>query len=174
MRKKSKLENIFLYLSVISGALWAGAYLLRLFIFYWLFEPEDFVLKSYINESTVSAVVYTLLPALTTTFVLYIIFILSFIIFLLSTNLKLKDNGWLFISLLIIVITLPFEAYLMIIDYDIIQMVLSNRYDGFGIIHLVVDRFRIFGNFSLIELFSYFSIFYFILFKPFTKIKNEA
>lgn len=174
MRKNFKLENIFLYLSVLSGALWMGAYILRIFLSYWLFEPEDFVLKSYLTESTVSAVVYTLLPAVTSSFVLFIIFILSFLIFLVSTKLRFKENGWLFISLLIIVITLPFEVYLMTIDYDIIQKLLSNNFDGFEIIQLVVKRFKTLGNFSIVELFSYFSIIYFIIFKPFTKKINEA
>lgn len=173
MSKNSKVAKTFSYLAVLTGSLWSGAYLMRLFLFYWLFEPEDFILKSYINSDNISSLVYTLLPAITTTMVLYSTFIVFFVLFLVTTNLKFKENGWLFISTVVILITLPFEMYLISIDYNITEILLSSSYSPEIVINLIRKRFQVLGNFSLVELFSYFSLFYFILFQPFTKARNE-
>lgn len=174
MTNNTKVAKSFLFIAILSGSLWTGAYLMRLFLFYWLFEPEDFILKSYINNENMGAIVYSLLPAVTTTMILYVLFITSFILFILITKQKFKENGWLFISTIIILITLPFEAYLMTIDIKLTELLLSGTYSSETIIALIRERFTVFGNFSLVELFSYFSLFYLMLFQPFTKVVNET
>ena len=164
MRNNSKVTKIFLFLAVLTGSLWTGAYLLRLFIFYWLFEPEDFILKSYLTNENTNGILYTLLPAITTTMLLYAAFIITFIIFILTTKLKFKENGWIFISTIVVLLTLPFEGYLMTIDYKLIELLWSGSYSSETVITLIRERFIVFGNFSL---------FYFIIFQPFTKAVNE-
>ncbi|QQS37941.1 MAG: hypothetical protein IPM56_08385 [Ignavibacteriales bacterium] len=173
MRKSSKVSNIFLFIASLSGALWTGSYLLRTFISYWFFEPEDFVLKAFITTENMAGITYSLTPVVSTTLILYLVFITTFILYIITTDLKLKLNGWLFISLLIVLVTLPFEAYLMTIDYKMISFLTSATYDPEMIIDLIRKRFNVLGNFPIVILFCYFSLFYFIIFRPFTKKINE-
>lgn len=173
MKKINRLSKIFLYLSLLSGILWMGSYLTRLFISYRLFEAEGLALKSNITPESLEGILFTLLPAVTATFILYIIFIASFVLFLIASKISLKKNGWLFITALIIFVTLPFEVYLMwAIDWDLISILNSGAINANAAVALIKERITVLSSFPLIELFSYFAIVYFILFQPLTSAEK--
>ena len=151
----NKTSKIFAFLALITCSLWIGAYLSRLFITYQLFVAEDLSLKSYITSANLNGILTTLLPSVTSTFVLYICFIISFALFLVASKIKLRNNGWLFIITFIILITLPFEIYLMTLDYSIISQLNSGLYNSSDIINLFVRRIKVLGSFPLIEIFCY-------------------
>ena len=173
MNTLNKTSKIFAFIAVITCSLWIGAYLSRLFLSYQLFEAQDLSLKSYINSANLTGILTTLLPSVTTTFVLYICFIFSFVLFIIVSPIKFRDNGWLFIIAVIVLITLPFEVYLMTIDYTIIFQLNYGTYNTSDIIGLFVRRIKVLGSFPLIEIFCYLSFYYFLLFRPLTKNKNE-
>ena len=165
MKNLTKLSKTFLFITILSGALWMGSYLLRLFIVNWLFE-ENFISKAYINEQNLPGILTSLTPALVTPLILYIVFVLSFILFLATSKISLKQKGWLFIITILVFITFPFEIYLISIDYKILSFLLSENFNSSEVIKLVVDRFKIFGGFPLIELFCYSAIIFLVLFRP--------
>jgi len=169
MNNLNRVSKILLFVTCLSGALWLGSYMTRLFVMYRLFEDTDFILKPYYNTANLSEVLLTLLPAFTSTFILYIIFFLFFILFLVSSKIKLKLNGWLFIITILILVTAPFEVYLMTIDWDIISRLRSESFNPNDIIGLIKDRFKIFSSFPVIEIFCYFAIVFLLIFKPLTK-----
>jgi hypothetical protein len=173
MNTLNKTSKIFAFLAVITCSLWIGAYLSRLFLSYQLFEAQDLTLKSYITSANLTGILTTMLPPITTTFVLYICFIISFALFITVSHIKLRNNGWLFIIAVIILITLPFEIYLMTIDYSIIIQLNHGIYNTSDIVDLFVKRIKVLGSFPLIEIFCYLSFYYFLLFRPLTKNKNE-
>ena len=173
MNTLNKTSKIFAFLAVITCSLWIGAYLSRLFLSYQLFEAQDLSLKSYITSANLTGILTTMLPPITTTFVLYICFIISFALFIIVSHIQLRNNGWLFIIAVIILITLPFEIYLMTIDYSIILQLNHGIYNTSDIVDLFVKRIKVLGSFPLIEIFCYLSFYYFLLFRPLTKNKNE-
>ena len=173
MNTLNKTSKIFAFLAVITCSLWIGAYLSRLFLSYQLFEAQDLSLKTYITSANLTGILTTMLPPITTTFVLYICFIISFALFIIVSHIKLRNNGWLFIIAVIILITLPFEIYLMTIDYSIILQLNHGIYNTSDIVDLFVKRIKVLGSFPLIEIFCYLSFYYFLLFRPLTKDKNE-
>jgi len=172
MNTINKTTKIFAFLAVLFCSLWVGAYLLRLFLSYQLFEGQDLSLKPYITSVNLAGILTTLLPTITTTFVLYICFIVSFGLFIIVSHIKLRYNGWLFIITIIILITLPFEIYLMTIDYTIIIQLNYGTYNTSEIVDLFVKRIKILGSFPLIEIFCYLSFYYFLLYRPLTKNEN--
>lgn len=176
MKNLNKFQAFLLFITCLSGSLWLGSYMTRLFVSYRLFEDTDFILKPIYNETNLNEVLLTLLPAVTTTFVLYLIFILFFILFLFFSKIRFKQNGWFFIITLLVLVTLPFEVYLMSIDYKIISQIMSESFKSSEIIDLIIERFKVFSSFPVIEIFCYFSIIFLLIFKPLTKIavnKNE-
>jgi hypothetical protein len=173
MNTLNKTSRIFALLSIITCSLWIGAYITRLFLSYQMFEALDLSLKAYITSANLAGILVTLLPSVTTTFVLYICFIFSFILFIISSRISLRNNGWLFIISLIILITLPFEIYLMTIDYHIIINLNYGTFNSTEIVDLFVRRIKILGSFPLIEIFCYLSFYYFLLFRPLSKKNNE-
>jgi len=169
MKNLSKFSKFLLVITCLSGSLWLGSYMTTLFVTYRLFEETDFILKPYYNTANLSEVLLTLLPAFTSTFVLYIIFFLFFILFLVFSKLNLKQNGWLFIITLLVLVTFPLEAYLMNIDYKIISLVNSESFNPNNVIELIKERFIVFNSFPVIEIFCYFAIIFLLIFKPLTK-----
>ena len=173
MKSLNKTSKIFAFLAIISCSIWIGAYLSRLFLSYQLFEAQDLSLKPYITSSNLSGILTTMLPSITTTFVSYICFIIFFGFFIIVAPIKLRENGWLFIIIIIILITLPFEIYLMTIDYNLIFQLNYGIFNNTEIVELLVKRIKVLGSFPLIEIFCYLSFYYFLLFRPLTKSNNE-
>jgi hypothetical protein len=169
MKKYTTLTKIVLYISFISAVIWTGSYLLRMFLFYQLFTIRDFQLKGFLQEADLYAIFMVLLPAVTTTFFTYLLFLISFILFFWLSKIKLRENGWFFIITVIIIITAPFELFLMNIDLSIISGIYYNTYSSPEILNFVIKRFKILSSFPIIEILGFFAIFFMILFRPFRK-----
>ena len=170
MEKLSKLAKIFLFLCILSGTLWFGSYTLRLFLIYQLYEPKELILKPFLNTGNLPVIIIALNTAVVFTFILFPIFILTFISTLITSKVNLKNEGWLFIIFLIVLITAPFEIYLMTIDFKVMTKVLYGNFNPSEIINLYSKRLTILSSFSLIEIFSYCGIIFLLLFKPLRKI----
>jgi len=174
MKKKSKLSSAFGYIALTSGSLWFGAYVARLLTTYQMFEDTEFVLNNYINSTNLPAIIQTTFPLINLTFYSYIIMIISFTLFLISSKLKLKKNGWLLIVSLIIYLTLPFESLLLFIDYKLIVLFLNQQFNSEKVLVLIIERMSNLNSFPIILVFSYLAIPFFLVFKPFTlEIKDE-
>ncbi|GBD88020.1 hypothetical protein BMS3Abin03_01954 [bacterium BMS3Abin03] len=168
MKEENTLTKIFAYLSILSGAVWLGAYITRLMVSYQLFNIDmNFI--NYVNKQNIEGIMRTIAPTVNITFVSYIIFIVVFTLFLITTNLKLKRNGWLFIIAIIVYFTLPFEVYLLSFDYKIISDIYFSDAANFNkVLDLIKEQLHTFSGFPLIILFGYFAAVYFLLFKPLT------
>lgn len=174
MKKISKISGLFLGISSLACILWMGGYLVRMFLTYQLFDETLTAYKPYVNEQNLNGILITLNPSIVATFILYIIFIVFFILFLFTAGLSLKQNGWLFIITVLVIITFPFEIYLMTIDYRIFMQVNSGMFKGNEIITLIIKRFKDLSSFPLIELLCYFAIFILAIFKPITREKISS
>jgi hypothetical protein len=173
MKNHSFFTKLFASFSLASGSIWIGAYLVKLFLIYQLFEPKDLVLKEKFLSSDLQNALFVMLPAFVTPFIVYIVFIFSLLMFLFVSRISLKQNGWLFISVIIILITLPFEFYLMLIDYKVISLLMMNTVNSETIINLMRERITILSSFPIIEILSYISILFLIIFKPLT-VKDKV
>lgn len=172
MAKLSLVSKIFLYLAILFFALFLGSYVARQMLIYQLFEPTGINFKSIYNEQNLSIVYSTIFPVLILNIVTYAIFLFSFIVFLIFSKIKIKYEGWLFAIIIIVVVTAPFEVYLLTIDNKIVQMIMSNSTTVTAISGLIKERMSVLSSFSLIEIFSSAAIIYLGLFKPLRK-KNE-
>ncbi|HSL87878.1 MAG TPA: hypothetical protein VK870_01105 [Ignavibacteriaceae bacterium] len=172
MKNRSFFTKLFASISLTAAAVWIGSYLVKIFIIYNLFEPVDLALKERYLQTDLNNLFFTLLPAFATAFIAYIIFIFTFITFLSLSKISLKQNGWLFISVLIVIITFPFELYLMLTDYKIISLLLLESLNSDTILHLIRDRITSLSSFPVIAILSYISILFLIIFKPLTNINK--
>jgi len=174
MKKNNIFSSVFGYIALASGSIWFGAYVARLLATYKMFEETEPVLKGFLNSTNLPAVVEVMSPIIILTSVTYLLMIISFTVFLFTSDFKLKENGWLFIIAAIIYITLPFEAILLINDYKLIVLFINEQFGSEKVIALITDRQYRLNSFPIIQILSYLSIPYLLIFKPFTlKIKNE-
>ncbi len=176
MKNINIFSRIFLFISSSAGIVWIGSYVARLSLAYQLFYGNYFSLKSYVTAQNLPGILTTLNPGIILSGIAYLVFIISFIIFLASSGISLKKNGWLFISMLLIFITMPFELFLMVkFDYKIINAVSSGTFNGTEVLNYYIARFKVLGSFPLIELISYGAVIFFIIFRPFNiKSKPES
>jgi len=173
MKNSNKLATVFSILALSSGSIWFGSYVSRLLITYQMFESTETVLKSYITNDNLQAIIQTNYPLVNLTFFSYIIFIVSFTIFLIATKLKLKENGWLLIVASIIYLTLPFECILLSIDLKLIRLFFHEQFASNKILELIVERISLLSSFPIILILSYLSIPFFLIVKPFKLNKNN-
>lgn len=169
MNNLSRSAKFIAFLSITACAIWIGSYLTRLMLVYNLFEGTELQLKPYINDHNLSGILLSFVPSILTHFISYIIFIIVFITFLLISKLSLKQNGWLFIILVVVIVTLPFEVYLMNIDYKTVSLLLYGNFNSSQILDLLRERIKVLSSFPIVILLSYISFFYFIIFRPLTK-----
>lgn len=169
MKNISILSKIFAVLALISASIWVGAYLSRLFLVYQLFEGPDLVLRSYINKGNINGILFSIYPSFVLHFATFIIMLISTVLFYITSKINLRFNGWLFIILIAVLITAPFEIYLMIIDYKVIMMLYSNSFDSNTVINLLRDRIKDLSSYSIVAILTYLSFYYFLVFQPLTK-----
>lgn len=174
MKKNSNLSSVFGYLALTSGSIWFGAYVARLLTTYQMFEETEFALKNYLTNANLSTIFQTIFPIVNLTFYSYIVMIIAFTLFLVLSSLRLKENGWLLIISLIIYLTLPLESILLMIDYKLIVLFMSEQFGSEQILNLVIERMIKLSSFPIILILSYLTIPFFLVYKPFTlKIKDE-
>jgi len=174
MKKNSNLSSVFGYLALTSGSIWFGAYVARLLTTYQMFEETEFALKNYLTNANLSTIFQTIFPIVNLTFYSYTVMIIAFTLFLVLSSLRLKENGWLLIISLIIYLTLPLESILLMIDYKLIVLFMSEQFGSEQILNLVIERMIKLSSFPIILILSYLTIPFFLVYKPFTlKIKDE-
>jgi hypothetical protein len=170
--KKNFLGNLFLSLTLLSFTIWIGSYITRHILFYQLFEPLNLELRSLFNPSNIVPVIITITPAVIINLIFYPLFLIFFFLSLFASKIKIKNEGWLFIIIILILVTAPFEFYLSSIDLKIVGTVLSGHFDPGFVISLVRKRMTELSSFSLIEIFSFLASIFIVIFKPLRKNEN--
>ncbi len=166
MNKLSKFSKISLFLFASSGVIWIGSYITRLSLFYRLFQPAEYQLKDYVNDQNIGGIFETLIAAVSINLIFYVIMIIAFVLFLITSKINLKQNGWLFISMVLILFTAPFEIYLLSIDYQMVFKIFYGNFDSHEILTLVIKRFTTLSSFPIVEILGYIAVLYLFLFQP--------
>ena len=169
MKNISTVAKIFAVLSLMSGAIWIGSYLSRLFLIYQLFEGPDLILKNYLTNENINGILRSISPSIVVHFVSFIIMLVTTLLFYISSKLSLRFNGWLFVILIAILLTAPFEIYLMFNDYKTIMMLNSETFSSTSVIVLLRDRIKDLSSYSIVAILTYLSFYYFIVFQPLSK-----
>ena len=173
MNNLSKTSKTFLVITFISYALWLGSYIAKNLIFFQFFTPDTMALRSVFEKADFLSIFYSFFPVLTLNIICYALFIVFFMVFLFTSKLNLRKNGWLFISLLVVIITLPVEVYL-ILKYDLSIITDTNNMTIAvqPAMELIKQRVSKFGMYSFMSIFSTLSIVIFFIFRPLTKNEN--
>ncbi len=169
MENLTKTSKVFLFFTSLFFILWLGGYVARHLTIYQFFEPENLELRNVFNEVSLESHLFLILPLIVFNIISYFFFLIFFIVFLFISKINLKIEGWLLIITLIILITAPFEIFLLVKDYEISKNIFYNLRDANSIINMLRDRITILSSFSLIEIFSYCGVLFLIIFQPLKK-----
>lgn len=170
--KQRTLSKIVLSFTLILFIIWLGSYISRHLIVYQLFEPLNLDLRNIYNQQNLTSVLETLFPVIATNLIGYVLFLILFFVYIFTSKIKIKNEGWLFIILMLVVITAPFELYLSLIDFKIIKMLYSSTIDVNSAVELIRKRLVVLSSFPMIEIFSYTAVIFITVFKPLRKNEN--
>ena len=168
--KRSLLSNLFLSLTLIFFTIWIGSYITRHILFYQMFEPLNLDLRPVYNTLNLPVIMSTLTPAIIINLICYPLFLILFVLYLFSSKIVIKNEGWLFIIAVLILLTAPFELYLSSIDLRIVSNVLSDNYNAAFVLSLVKKRMIELSSFSLIEIITLSASVFIAVFKPLRKV----
>jgi hypothetical protein len=171
MQQLSKLSKFFLYTAAVFCFIWLGSYLSRIFLHYYIFQGTHFELNSYITNENIAGVLQGQAPAVVITTIAYPAFFLLFLLFIITSKLSFRINGWLFISTALLFVTMPFEAVLMYkFDRPFLQAVFfGGKVDGWYLKDLIQKRFELFSSFPIIEILVVSAMIFFFMFRPLMK-----
>jgi hypothetical protein len=146
-----------------------GSYLLRMILSYQLFNETITSYRGFIKDQNLGGILSALNPAVITTIILFAVFLVFYFLFLVTSGLNLRKNGWLFIITILVVVTAPFEIYLMTFDFQIYSKVSSGIFQNSEIITLLMKRLKNLSSFPFIEILSYCAVIFLAVFKPLTR-----
>lgn len=175
MPKTSKISKVILVLLILTTIVWLGNTVSRMMFTYNIFENSQLAIKSFLTDTVLKGVLIVHQPMVSISIFSYFLMLLLFALFLITSKLRLRDNGWLFISILLILFTAPFEIYLIIKDFSLFYTLYFTDYDLNSLMEVIYKRYSIFGSFMIVEILAYFSIVSLFIFRPFIRRpKNET
>lgn len=170
------ITKIVVFITALSGIIWFGAALVRQMVYYSFFTPPTLNLLPQLTEVNLDTVFIPILPVVVVYVVSYCIFIIGMILAILLSKPGFRKNGWLFISLVLVLLTLPFESYL-IYNYDIpfVSAANSGVINSSLLFDSLLKRLTVLSGFSIIQLCCYAAVLFLVMFQPLTKkvIENE-
>ena len=173
MENISKISRSFLFVAFLFFIIWLGGYIARHLFIFQLFEPEKLSLREFCINQNLATVYYSLVSLLLLNIIAFFVFLIFFSLFLLTSKINLKYEGWLLITTIIVFLTAPLEIFLLTFDFNIVSSLLSKTFSNYTILTLLRERMTILGSFPLAEIFAYVFITYLILFRPFRMKPNE-
>lgn len=128
VKNKGFFLNVLINLFIFGFAIWIGGSIIRSSIIYDIYEPfSDFIPKKEYSDTIKIHNIYLYNNTSIYTNVAYFVSLVSGIL-LLFFNIKfLKQKGWLFISLILLIFATPIEIYNIYSDYMLYYVL---RWDG--------------------------------------------
>lgn len=163
-------SKILIFITSITGVIWLGAYVARLFVTYSFFLPPTLNLRPEFQNTELTTVFLTLVPLVNLTTVTFLSFLVLFILTLIITRPSLRKNGWLFISLAIVVVTAPFEIYSIFeFDWAYFTAGMTGQFDSALLLQNLITRIDKLSGFPIIQICSYAAIIFMAIYKPLVK-----
>ncbi len=104
----------------IALVIWLGGNLIRVSLIYDLYEPfSNFILKSNYTKEIQIQNIYLYSNSALYTNISYLIVLISSLFLFFNKLKELKLRGWLFMSLILILLLSPFELYNIYCDYQL-------------------------------------------------------
>lgn len=161
-----------LFLLTLSAVFWIGGTIYRAIIAYTLFEPFSLITKSELTYETLRQTLVLIGTLNVYYLVSYPLTLIFFVLFLKFSQVNLRNEGWLFMTAMIIGLFFPVEVYLSYLDINFTFMVLFSDFNTNQALSILIQRISALGGLPAIGFLCYLTIFWLIIFKPLRK-KSE-
>jgi len=167
---QSRTAKISLFLMIVGGAVWVGGVNIRAIIGVDQLDFGTIEFKPNIHPLVEREVFRLIALSSIVVMIAYTVTLTSSIVFLRTTSLAFKENGWLMMSAILFYLFVPVEVYTMILDGKMVYLdfVLSSN-DLVEFRKLLIHRLAALSGVPIIALFCYYTIIALAVFQPLKK-----
>jgi hypothetical protein len=166
--------KIYLFILIVAVIFWLGGSIYRAIVAYTLFEPFSLVIKSEITYDILRQTLKLIGNINVYLLISYPVVLISFVLFVKSSKANIRNEGWLFMITMILILFFPIEVYLSYLDINYTLLVLFSDFDTNIALSLLIQRIAALGGLPAIGFLSYFTAIWFAIFQPLKKvITNE-
>jgi hypothetical protein len=166
---ESKTAKISLAILALGGIVWLGGINIRALIGFDLLQSGTLDFKPNIHPFVERAVYGLIAQSSIIVNSAYILVWIGGIVFLRSTKLILKENGWLMMSAILFYMFTPVEIYTMVLDVKMWYLDFIGSVDLVEFRILFIHRLAALSGVPMIALLSYYSIIVVAVFRPFRR-----
>ncbi len=166
---QSKSNKTALLILIIGAIFWLGAINIRALIGNELLNYDQFNFRTSIppdRENTLFQLISNSSIVIASS---YLVVLVSAVWFLATTNLKLKENGWLLMSCILFFVFVPVEIYTYYLDIKFVLLFYSNPPNHDELLRIFGKRLGGLSGIPVIALFCYYTIIGLAIFRPLTK-----
>ena len=170
MENLTKTTRFILFICVLAFVLWSGSYISKYLLIYQFFEPE-MDLKPVFQNVDFVPIFRTISSVFTLNIFAYPIYVVFVVLFVITSKLSIKNEGWLFVILIFTIITAPFELFSLYKDYIMLNLINSGRFDNL----LILTKEKIIeqSSFPIVQFLFIAAVVFLAVFKPLRKKYNE-
>jgi hypothetical protein len=165
----SKSNKLALATLIIAAIFWLGGINIRALIGNELLIYDQFQFRTSIPPDRENTLFQMIANSSIVVMSAYFVVLLSAFWFLITTKLKLKENGWLLMSTILFFIFIPAEVYTYILDFKFILLFYSNPPNHDELLKLFGERLGGLSGIPVIALLCYYTIIVLAVFKPLSK-----
>ena len=170
----SKLSKIALIVIIISTIFWLGGINVRAIVGYYLLQFGTLDFKPMIHPYVERAVFSLVVQSSIIIDLAYICLWLAGLIFLRTTNLKLKENGWLLMCAILFYMFTPVEIYAMVLDFKMWYLEFIGSEDLVEFRKLFIHRLGALSGVPMIALLSYYTAIVIAVIQPLKKRISDS
>lgn len=163
----------YLFGLIISGILFLGGSIYRAIISYTLFEPFSLIVRNDITYETLKQTLILIGNVNVYILISYPILLFFLIVFIVSSKISLKVNGWLFMIVILFGLFLPVEIYVGYLDLKLSTLVLFTDFNTNLALSLLIARIGALGGLPAIAFLCYITAIWLAIFQPLKKKAYE-
>jgi len=169
LQTQSRSNKIALTLLVISAIFWLGGINIRTLIGNELLDYDQFAFRTSIPPDRENTLFQMLTNASLVVVISYVIVLASAIWFMVTTKLRVKDNGWLLMSAILFFMFVPVEIYTSYVDVQFMLLFRAGPPNHDGLLKLFGERLGALSGVPVIAVLCYYTIIPIVIFKPLRK-----
>jgi hypothetical protein len=166
IQTQTRSNKIALTLLVISAIFWLGGINIRTLIGNELLDYDQFAFRTSIPPDRENTLFQMLTNASLVVVISYIIVLASVIWFMVTTKLRIKENGWLLMSAILFFLFVPVEIYTCYVDVQFMLLFVSGPANHDGLLKLFGERLGALSGVPVIAVLCYYTIIPIVIFKP--------
>jgi len=166
---KTKVAKFALFALTVGTIFWLGGINIRAAIGNELLEPGTLNFKQGFPPDAERTIFNLLAKSSIFTIISYIVVFISGIIYLVTTRLKFKENGWLLMSAILFYLFTPVEFYTTYLDTKFVLLWFYSSPSFTELRELFINRVSALSGLPVIALLCYYTIIGLIIWRPLTK-----